>query len=75
MNKHFFSRIGLLTIVLLISGCGQKGESVTGEKKNKVKEAIDQAVTRDLKIYQRAKQSVGKIERQAQERREKELKQ
>ncbi|MCH8056120.1 MAG: hypothetical protein IH857_08240 [Deltaproteobacteria bacterium] len=75
MNKHFFSRIGLLTIVLLISGCGQKGESVTGEEKNKVKEAIDQAVTRELKIYQRAKQSVGKIERQAQERREKELKQ
>ncbi len=75
MKKHFFSRIGLLAIGLLISGCGQKEESVTGEEKNKVKEAIDQAVTRELKIYQRAKQSVGKIERQAQERREKELKQ
>lgn len=75
MKKHFFSRIGLFAIVLLISGCGQKEESVTGEEKNKVKEAIDQAVTRELKIYQRAKQSVEKIERQAQERREKELKQ
>ena len=75
MKKHFFSSIGLFAIVLLISGCGQKEESVTGEEKNKVKEAIDQAVTRELKIYQRAKQSVEKIERQAQERREKELKQ
>ncbi len=70
MIKNCFSRIGLVTIVLLIFGCGGKEE-----RDSKIKEAVEQAVTKDLKIYEKAKKSLKKIEKEAQEKREKALKQ
>ena len=69
MIKNRFSRIGLLAIALLIFGCGQQEE-----QESKVKEAVEQAVTKEFKIYERAKQSLEKIEKESQERREQEKK-
>ncbi len=75
MIQNCFSRIGLVTIVLLIFGCDQKEESATGEQKSKIKEAVEGVVTREFKIYEKAKKSLKKIEKEAQEKREKALKQ
>ena len=65
-----YSRVGLLVIVMLILGCEGKED-----QDSKIKQAVEQAVTRDLKIYESAKKSLKKIEKEAQEKREKALNQ
>lgn len=56
----------LLLLPLLFS-CGQKEE-----EKSKVEQAVKEAVTKEFKMYQGAKTGIEKVEKEAQERREKE---
>lgn len=61
----------LLASILVFLGCGSKKEERTGESKNKIEQAVEQAVTKEFKAYEGAKKSIGKIEKEAQERTEK----
>lgn len=65
-------RILTVVITFLILGCGQKEERKTEGERSKVEEAVREAVTKELRIYESAKQSLEKVEKEAQERREKE---
>ncbi len=67
-------RIGMLGMALLflplILGCGQ-----TEEDKSKIKDAVEKALSRDLKLFKGAKKSLEKIEKETLERNEKILNQ
>ncbi len=67
-------RMGILGMALLIPslilGCGQ-----TEEDKSKIKDAVEKAVSRDLKLFKGAKKSLEKIEKETLERNEKMLNQ
>jgi hypothetical protein len=64
MKKTWLNAAGILVISVGIFGCSQEHEQV--------KEAVEEAVTSELKAYEGAKQSIGDIEKKAQERMEKE---
>lgn len=63
------ARTMFLLFFLVSIGCGQKEE-----QKSKVEEAVKEAVTKEFKMYEGAKQSLEKIEKEAQQKREKEVK-
>ena len=65
-------RILLLIFFLVLSGCGDKKEGPPAEGKNKIERAVEQVVTKEFKAYEGAKQSLEKINKEAEERREKE---
>ena len=73
MKRIVSSAVALLAIFMSIFACGRKEEGKTGEEKSKVEEAVKEAVTKDLKMYEGAKQALEKIEKESQEKREKEL--
>jgi len=52
---------------ILVAGCGQK----EGEK-GKVEKAVEEAVTKEFKMYEGAKQALEKVQKDAQEKFEKE---
>ncbi len=52
--------------------CGQKDERKAAEEKSKVEQAVKEAVTKEFKMYEGAKAGMEKVEKEAQERREKE---
>lgn len=66
--------VKILTVVIALPllGCGQKEGGKSEGEKSKVEEAVREAVTKELRIYESAKQSLEKIEKEAQQRREKE---
>ena len=66
------SRIVLLLSIAAFVGCGQKDERKEAEQKSKVEEAVKEAVTKEFKMYEGAKAGIEKVEKEAQERREKE---
>ena len=68
--KKSYGAIRILFLVLTLISCGQKEESATSNDQSKIKEAVEKAATRELKLYEGAKQSLNKIEEQAAERRE-----
>ncbi len=74
MIDNIQKRIGTLGMILLIPslilGCGQ-----TEEDKSKIKDAVEKAVSRDLKLYEGAKKSIEKIEKETLERNERSLNQ
>jgi len=61
------SRILPLLLFAAFLGCGQKEE-----EKSKVEQAVKEAITKEFKMYQGAKTGIEKVEKEAQERREKE---
>lgn len=65
MKKIWLNAVGVLVISVGIFGCSQEQDS-------KIKETVEEAVTSEIKAYEGAKQSIGDIEKKAQERREKE---
>ena len=76
INKLWLG-VGGLLIAVAIFGCGPKEEAATGERKSPARKAVEEVVTQDFKIYEGAKKSLGKIERESEERSkemEKELK-
>jgi hypothetical protein len=66
------SRIVLLLSLAAFLGCGQKDERKAAEEKSKVEQAVKEAVTKEFKMYEGAKAGLEKVEKEAQERREKE---
>jgi len=62
--------VALSVIVISTFACGRKEES-PGEK-SKAEVAVKEAVTKDLKMYEGAKQALEKIEKESQEKRDKE---
>ncbi len=66
------SRIVLLLSLVAFPGCGQKDERKAAEEKSQVEQAVKEAVTKEFKMYQGAKAGMEKVEKEAQERREKE---
>jgi len=67
MKRTTWNRLGFLAIALIITSCGgPDGES-------KVRDAVEEVVTKDFKIYEGAKQSLQDIQKTSQQRREKEL--
>jgi len=66
------SRIVLLLSLAAFPGCGQKDERKAAGEKSKVEQAVKEAVTKEFKMYEGAKAGMEKVEKEAQERREKE---
>ena len=54
-----------IILLLFFQGCGGK-EPSSSQEKDKIQQAVEQAVTKELKMYEGAKQSVEKIEKEAQ---------
>jgi hypothetical protein len=74
MIRNVYRGIGILVLTLAIAHCGRNEESATDGDQGKIKEAVEDAVTRELKLYEGAKQSLEQIERQTEERRKEEQK-
>ena len=66
------TRIVMPLFLVAFLGCGQKDEGKSQAEKSKVEEAVKEAVTKEFKMYEGAKAAIGKTEKEAQERREKE---
>lgn len=67
-------RILWLLLLPIFLSCGQKDEQKAAGEKSKVEEAVKEAVTKEFKMYEGAKAAVDKIQKEAQEKREKEAK-
>lgn len=63
-----------LLLLPIFFACGQKDEQKAAGEKSKVEEAVKEAVTKEFKMYEGAKAAVDKIQKEAQEKREKEAK-
>jgi hypothetical protein len=61
MHKICLYAVGVLVISVGIFACSQEQDS-------KVKGAVEEVVTKDLKAYEGAKRAIGDIEKKAQER-------
>jgi hypothetical protein len=64
--------IACLLPLLALIACGENDERRPPGEKSKVERAVEEAVTKEFKILQGAKRTLEKIERDTQERREKE---
>lgn len=58
----------LLTVLPFLIGCGDQGGG-TGEK-SKAEKAVEDVVTKEFKLYDKAKESIQKSQEESQERRE-----
>jgi hypothetical protein len=58
MNQRLHLWSVILVTALTAYGCSPREKSPQGESKNKVKEAVKEAVTQDFKVYQGAKESL-----------------
>ncbi len=61
-----------LSLFPFLFACGQKDEGKQQAERTKIEEAVKQAVTKELKMYEGAKAGLEKVEKEAQEKREKE---
>lgn len=62
------SLIVLVTVLTFLTGCGDQGGG-TGEK-SKAEKAVEEVVTKEFKLYDKAKESIQKAQEESQERRE-----
>ena len=67
MKRTCLNTLGFLAISLVIAGCGGT------EEESKVRDAVEEVVTREFKIYESAKKSLADIQKTSQNRKEKEL--
>jgi hypothetical protein len=58
----------LIPLFALAQGCGDRGGG-TGEK-GKVEKAVEEVVTKEFKLYEKAKDSIQKSQEGSEERRE-----
>ena len=61
-------RIAWPLVLLLFFACGQKDEPKTEGRKDKLGQAVEEAITKDFTLYGGAKKNLEKVEKQAQER-------
>ncbi|MBI2090690.1 MAG: hypothetical protein HYT78_18420 [Deltaproteobacteria bacterium] len=62
------SLVVLVTVLTFLTGCGDRGGG-TGEK-SKAEKAVEEVVTKEFKLYDKAKESIQKAQEESQERRE-----
>ncbi len=67
MKRTTLNRLGFLAIALIITSCGGPGEE------SKVRDAVEEVVTKDFKLYEGAKRSLEDIQKTSHQNREKEL--
>ena len=67
MKRTCINTLRFLAISLVIAGCGGPDEE------SKVRDAVEEVVTREFKIYEGTKRSLDSIQKTSQNRREKEL--
>lgn len=72
MSTTMIRWILCLSLLPFFFACGQKDEGKQQAEKTKVEEAVKEAVTKELKMYEGAKAALEKVEKEAQEKREKE---
>ena len=68
------NRIVLPLFLVAFLGCGQKDERKAAEEKSKVEQTVKEAVTKEFKMYEGAKSALEKVQKESQEKREKEIK-
>lgn len=56
--------LGVLVLAIIALSCGE------APKENKVRQAVEEVVTQEFKLYEGAKRSLGSIEKSSQERKE-----
>ena len=67
MKRKCLNMLGILTMTLIFTACGGT------EEESKVRDAVEEVVTREFKIYEGTKRSLDSIQKTSQKRREKEL--
>ncbi len=67
MKGTTLNRLGFLAIALIITSCGGPDEE------SKVRDTVEEVVTREFKIYESAKKSLADIQKMSHQNREKEL--
>jgi len=58
-------KIAPIILFLFFQGCGGR-EPSSPQEKSKIQQTVEQAVTKELKMYEGAKQSLEKMEKEAQ---------
>jgi len=67
MKGTTLNRLGFLAIALIITSCGGPAEE------SKVRDAVEEVVTREFKIYESTKKSLAEIQKTSHQNRQKEL--
>ncbi len=67
MKGTTLNRLGFLTIALIITSCGGPDDE------SQVRDAVEEVVTREFKIYESTKKSLADIQKASHQNREKEL--
>ncbi len=67
MKRKYLNMLAVLTVTLIFTACGGKDDE------SQVRDAVEEVVTREFKIYERAKGSLADIQKTSHENREKEL--
>ncbi len=67
MKRKYLNMLGVLTMTLIFTACGGK------EDESQVRDAVEEVITRELKIYESTKKSLADIQKTSHQNREKEL--
>ncbi len=67
MKRIYLNMLGVLTMILIFIACGGK------EDESQVRDAVEEVVTREFKIYESTKKSLADIQKTSDQNREKEL--
>ncbi len=67
MKRKYLYMLGVLTMTLIFTACDGT------EEESKVRDAVEEVVTREFKIYEGAKKSLADIQKTSHQNREKEL--
>jgi len=67
MKRKYLNMLAVLTVTLIFTACGGK------EDESHIRDAVEEVVTREFKIYERTKESLADIQKTSHENRKKEL--
>ncbi len=67
MERKYLNMLGVLTMILIFTACGGN------EDESQVRDAVEQVVTKEFKIYESTKKSLADIQKTSDQNREKEL--
>ncbi len=67
MRRKYLNMLGVLTVTLIFTACGGK------EDESQIRDAVEEVVTREFKIYESTKKSLADIQKTSHQNREKEL--
>ncbi len=67
MKQKYLNMLGILTMTLIFTACGGK------EDESQIRDAVEEVVTREFKIYESTKKSLADIQKTSHQNREREL--